>query len=443
MIVRRSTLFFGALAATLSTLSLAAGCSSVLGLETLTPLPDEAGAESGSGDRDGSSNDASTDGEVTDADADTSCTPDAASDSKHCGRCGHDCGGGSCTEGVCQPLVLADGLAYPKGLVVDATNVYVADWELNRILKFDRNGGGPCITNPNACVFESVQSNVFKPTALGIDANRVYWTNTGGNYDHEIRSCPKTGCGGQAAMMVANLGPYAFDHLFGNDVMPLELIVRDGRVFWPESTGSAIRSVFVDGGGLQTHLENDDYMPLALAVDDQRIYFTDDTNQHQTQIASVPRTPGAATDGGGIGVVQVIAETPARPYGIALAATNSLFWSIPYVESVDDGLIQSAPKTADGGPPVGAIASGQLDPRGVIVDAKNVYWIIAGFTDSATGMVVTCPLTGCPAAGPTVLARQQRFPLHITQDDGFIYWTNDGISGAPGFDGQLVKVAKP
>src|SRR4051812_11627234 len=48
---------------------------------------------------------------------------DVATSGTNCGKCGHDCGGATCTAGACQPGIVVDTLAYPV-FDVDATNVY-------------------------------------------------------------------------------------------------------------------------------------------------------------------------------------------------------------------------------------------------------------------------------------------------------------------------------
>lgn len=49
---------------------------------------------------------------------------DLASDSAHCGACGHDCLGGVCQGGICQPVILANGQTIPYAIAVDSTHVY-------------------------------------------------------------------------------------------------------------------------------------------------------------------------------------------------------------------------------------------------------------------------------------------------------------------------------
>lgn len=423
-------------AAVLGSAVLISACSSVLGFDSLTLLPegglpsDEASTQDGP-KGDGSNPDLDGGNEA----APTCVGVDLKTDKKNCGRCNHDCLGADCADSVCKPIKLADGLAQPEGLVVSAADVFVAEYDQNRIAKFGKMTLGSCVAPPlpSSCKFTDV--NVFRPTGMGSDGTSVYWANAGNSGASDIRSCPQVGCGGNAPTLIANLGGPVFEHN-GNGLLPLDLVVKDGRVFWPESTGAAIRSAPSGGGGpTVTHLQNSGFAPLAIAVDDANIYFTDDTTAHMTQIASVPRGTAAAP--------KVIAETDARPYGISLTGAGNLFWTIRFVENEgSDGLVQFAPKTQSGGKGVG-FAAQQNDPRALVVDAKNIYWVLTGAPNAETGAVVYCPLTGCPADGPIVLAGSQRVPKHLAQDDVAIYWSNEGLSTATLYDGQVFKVAKP
>ena len=422
-------------AAVLGSAFVVSACSSVLGFDSLTLLggdggpSDEASTQDGPVTGEGGPGDGGGDGPAPTCDG-----VDLKTDKKHCGRCNHDCLGADCADSVCKPIKLADGLAQAEGLVVNATDVFVAEYDQNRIAKFGKMKLGACVAPPlpSACKFTDV--NVFRPTGMGIDGTSVYWANAGNSGASDIRSCPQAGCGGNAPTLIADLGGPVFAHN-GNGFLPLDLVVKDGRVFWPESMGAAIRSAPSGGGGpTVTHLQDSNFAPLAIAVDDASIYFTDDTTAHMAQIASVPRGTSAAP--------KVVAETDARPYGIGLSGTGNLFWTIRFVANDGDGLVQSAPKTQSGGKGTG-FAAQQNDPRALIVDTKNIYWVQTGAPDAETGAVVYCPLTGCPAEGPIVLAGSQRVPKHLAQDDVAIYWSNEGLSTATVYDGQVFKVAKP
>jgi hypothetical protein len=418
---------------------LASACSAVLGFESLSPYPAEAGPVA-DGPTGGGNGDAPANVPDTGTDA-PACGSDLTKDSKNCGRCGHDCLGGDCTDSQCQPIRLADGLAFPEGLAVNDTSVFVAEMDQNRILKFGKTELSLCVTAPPppSCIAGDELNNVVQPAAVAVDGTRFYWANSGGSFGpDEVRSCPLNGCVAQTGTLIAALADGAFNNDFGDDELPLNLVVTGGQVFWPENESGAIRSAPVAGGGpVTTYLDNAGFAPVAIAVDDTRIYFTDDTNQHEAEIESVPRI-GSIPDGGSRAVV---ARPGAHPWDIDLTATGSLYWTIPGVTG--DGLVQAIAKTSDGGIPVGGIAASQPNPAALLVDDKNVYWLLPGADDTATGKVVYCPLSGCPTAGPTVLAQGQKRPKHIAQDAQAIYWSSIGLASVTDYDGQVWKVAKP
>gem|GEM_PF-4779801 len=409
-----------------------AACGSVLGFESLTPLPEEASVSEGGGS-DGSDSGGGGAGS-TDADGTDGCAGiDLTKSTQHCGRCNHDCGGGACEGSVCRPVKLAEGLKRPQGLVVDDKNVFVAESYANRILRLDKTPPGPCSgpSLPPACVFTSL--NAIEPKGMGIDDTNVYWTDE----DHAIRSCPRAGCGGQGPAERWSSGEPVFQHLNG-EPLPLELVVRDGAIFFPEPYTGAVRSVAIDTGNVTTYVPRagSPFAPNAVAVDATNVYFTNGGNgSRAAEIIAAPRDASGAW--------RVVASADARTWGIGLSPTGTLYWTVPGFAEDSDGKVQASLATADGGAPIGDFAGAQTDPRALVVDAKNVYWVTAGNPKTPTGMVVYCPQTGCPTDGPIVLAETQRVPRHLTQDATALYWSNVGLETGQDVDGQVWKVAKP
>ena len=93
------------------------------------------------------------------------------------------------------------------------------------------------------------------------------------------------------------------------------------------------------------------------------------------------------------------------------------------------------------------LADARRMPDGIAVDGENVYWAewgwAAGEYVPGAGQISSCPIAGCPATGPIVLASGQDQPRHLAVDAKAIYWTNyanGGASTAP--NGSVMRLAK-
>jgi len=73
-----------------------------------------------------------------------------------------------------------------------------------------------------------------------------------------------------------------------------------------------------------------------------------------------------------------------------------------------------------GGAPI-TLASGQNKPKGIVVDATNVYWTTNGDADESSGTVMKMPLAG---GTPTTLASGQSWPWALAVDATRVYWTD-------------------
>jgi hypothetical protein len=73
----------------------------------------------------------------------------------------------------------------------------------------------------------------------------------------------------------------------------------------------------------------------------------------------------------------------------------------------------------------GIVASGQAAPKGLALDAKNVYWASSG-----DGTIVSCPLTGCGGEEPTVVVDNAPGVRGIAVDGMNVYWMSDPNAGS-------------
>ncbi len=89
---------------------------------------------------------------------------------------------------------------------------------------------------------------------------------------------------------------------------------------------------------------------------------------------------------------------------------------------VDGGLVDASKDGAviDAGSVLTPIATGQLSPVGIQVDATDIYW--ANSDNSASGGIMKCALGGCPS--PTKLALNQPGAFELAIDGTYLYFTN-------------------
>jgi hypothetical protein len=356
-------------------------------------------------------NEGSTRTELDAGAADAACSPDLASDPKHCGACGHDCLGGACEQGTCRPYLLADKQNSP--------------WE------------------------------------IAVDRRAVYWTNYGYADDGgTIGTCPLDGCPKKSAtMLVSGVGH------------PRGIAVRDDVLYFADQGSStenfangAIEKCTLPGCTDRTRLARDVSAPRDIALAGDRIYFTsegDGANTggvYRTAIAGgtdggaapdlVTRQPNAGDiavtgdsvywsfTGGPSGIRRCPLEGECAPDGglaagapSGLAVTDRIFWG----ESSDAGSIRTAAVSASAATDFAAPVQ---RPFSLLADSTHLYFATGGRAPddgSNDGQLLRCPLASCPT--PEVLAAAQDWPHGMAIDDRAIYWVN--FRG-----GQIYKLAK-
>jgi hypothetical protein len=125
-----------------------------------------------------------------DANPANGCETDTAKSATSCGKCGHDCQGGSCKGGICQPLVLATGQFGAGAIAVDGTNVYWVIYDNNdsEIRACSKTG---CNMQPTTLAANQATNSV-QPASLVTDGTNLYWPKYA---DNSIQKCAGAGCG--------------------------------------------------------------------------------------------------------------------------------------------------------------------------------------------------------------------------------------------------------
>jgi hypothetical protein len=93
---------------------------------------------------------------------------DMQTDPLNCGTCGHDCLGGACTVGECQPVVLYTGVSGGAYVAVDATSVYLFDGgQSNAVVgRIPINGG----------TFEVLDTGLQGPIAIASNGAQLFYS---------------------------------------------------------------------------------------------------------------------------------------------------------------------------------------------------------------------------------------------------------------------------
>ena len=130
--------------------------------------------------------------------------------------------------------------------------------------------------------------------------------------------------------------------------------LRDQRVLGEQDVGHR-RSVHKGGGAITTLASGQD-TPRGLVIDDTYVYFANYSN-----VGSVQRV----AKGGGAAPT-VVAANQYYPYRIAVNATTLFF-----TNDSTGGNVSSVSKS---GGSVSVVAASQSSPRGIAIDATNVYW---------------------------------------------------------------------
>ncbi len=379
------------------TVAVLTGCTAVLGVNDVFYDPgtrEDAGVVDGSVVRpDGS----------TGGGSDAACAADLEKDAQNCGRCGRDCAGGTCAGGKCEPLTLVE-ISRAAGVAVDETNLYAtsyADGAITRVDKLTGAGAKPLTTVPKAHGILLTQS----PKRLWFTSD-VSQANGGGLF-----VCTPPECADRAP--VGTLGDAR------------HLAAEGDTVFVATGDG-----VFKTTAGAAPVLVNDQVgQPFAVAADAQHVYYT-------SLAVDLRRTQG---DGGGAEAVGPFSSQ--TNFAFVTLDAKRVYWA--YTDSVSKkGQVLGADKAA----PVNrtTFTNRGEGSAGIAVDATYLYWVDDGTSTGSVangdGTVNACPLAGCPASGPLVLATGLRGGGPIVVDDKALYWAEYGTTAG---DGRVRKVAKP
>lgn len=375
------------------------GCNAILGNESAVFDPDASStsSEAGSG-LDGSSDglatgDGSSGDSASDAPTDggTPCT-DIDANPLHCGACGHDCRGGACESGKCQPVTIASDLPGPTAIAVDGTHVYWINIKTGDVHSVPIDGGA------KTRLFDGPAD--FMGNSIALHGGKVYFGI--GELDAGVVRCAAPSCDGGAAFEVANL-----------DVPVSVFVTPTGTLYFAQTVPNA----GIDRCQLPCTLGTQGVIPNTQSFPDHVTVAPDDTVFY-TSASPFPgrilyKTPSGAPTPLASGAVVAIAPAPGEVFYIEDGVGP---WAAPL----------------DGGPPR-RLRTITMQGRHLALAGNDVL-----LTDSSRDVVLACARTGCDDAG-VVLASKQPTPRGIAVDQTFIYWANEGNVGT---GGSIMRLAR-
>lgn len=377
----------------------ALSCSSLLGIEDTRVDGD------GSGSGDGGVDPMCT---APEAACGGSCV-NLADDEANCGECGRACGAGStCSDSKCSAVAIAPAQDAPNSMAVTPSGEQVF-W-LNPTSVFRCPIGG-CVGRPTriADTDAPLSADPFlRHDRILATNDEVFWIGKQGNAD-ALLSCPTAGCSmglpGMKTGHTADL-PRGIT-LVGNNVIAM--------------TQRFMGTLCLTGGGCANVTGASADSMRASTADSDRFYWLETTDP--AGLYSVARAGGAVT--------RLTNES---------GQTLRLFGDNLYVLRQLGNIIYRCARTGCSGSGTPLVTE-QVAATSMAVDDRGIYWTVRGSETAATGEVRSCPLAGCSASGPTILAAGQAQPTDLKIVGDFVLWVNQGLTGQAG-SGAVMKVRR-
>ena len=340
------------------------------------------------------------DGDPGDGDGDPNmCTPEETAcgdacvvlseDPAHCGACDHDCLGGMCLDGTCEPVELASGKGRLFMVHVDLDNIYYGGDGVD-VGRIGKDGSGDTVLIPAG----DVQSSEWcYDSAFTGDA--VVWGNDW--VQPGVRGCSTPDCSGGVQTFFG-----------GTNLLAMAYDANNGELYWTQGP-DLVKAAWPNGN--QT-LVSAGQNPRDITTDGDFVYWIAREAVDDLHIRKLPVGGGPLVE---------LAINRMQGNGLAVGG-GKIFWA----ENV--GIVEAAlPNGIGGADPL--VFADVNEVRRIISDSNYLYWTS---NQDGVGTVARCPHDGCN--GPPEILAQVPQPWGIALDPVAVYFVTEA--------GSIYKVAK-
>jgi hypothetical protein len=337
----------------------------------------------------------------------------------HCGRCGHNCLGGTCNAGRCTALQIATvGNAPLDEIAITPAAVFVGartrlTTETGGIWRVPQ-AGGPA---ESYVTFHDVE-------AMAILADKLYFvvqdapangTSTFGG----LWSCPLVGAAPCSPTLIAAADGSA------------AVVVDSDRVYYADDRSGMGLMVYAPPAAPTIH-RADFGFSINYFVDGPLTFYTAvfSSGGSPQQARAYKIYPDAAVD-------QItFYENPNASAGRLRGTPDSIFFTAYDQSKTTGGVARRLPRNGGTGCDFGGADNKR--PNGIAVDDTRVYWANQGIGAAEPftgGSLATCTLTGCCTV-PDVMWSGDGQPSAVNADARAVYFTTVA-------NGGLWRIAKP
>jgi hypothetical protein len=323
------------------------------------------------------------------------CPPDRATNTHHCGRCGHDCLGGACVASVCKPVRFATIQAQVDGIAVNASHLYWTSYHNGVIRR--------CSLPACAEGAQTIVAGEVATYGMAIDTTHVYWTRQSGGMNHAIRRCRLPSCDGGAVTMV--------DISYTGGTGPRHIALDTNRLYWTEAYRGDIGTCPLDavdasGAALTTGQLN----AIGIARSATTLFWvrgSSGSGDGSIKWCSLPDCNGGAGT-----LVQNLND----PYDLAVD-DSFVYWT----EQTTGSILRCTLPSCSGGPQT--LAAGQKHPMHLVLHSGRLYWTNAGDNTPNTGSVVSCAAPNCESKD--VLIANVPGANGLTVGEKRVFWSDE------------------